>query len=94
MSFPNYRRRFYHVRRWRWLAYKKHDWELQFGETDLPSATVNWTYDGVTWESYTLPDVEDGGFYDLDMSPIEVGMTFYATGVRYAIQSPYPGYEP
>ena len=87
--FPNYNRRFYHVRRWRWLAYNQHDWEPEFPDVDAPSATVNWTYDGVTWESYTLPDVEGGGFYDLDSSPIVLGLLFYVSGVQYAIQTPY-----
>lgn len=101
-SFPYWLsadRRVYHVRRWRWLAYQKQPWYTEQGTNGLPvslDATINWTYDGVTWDSYRLPELDgdEGGFYDLDMSPIEVGMTFYATGVRYAIQSPYPGYEP
>lgn len=77
-------RRFYHVRRWRWLAYNRQQWDASG-----PEATVNWTYDGVTWDSYTLPDVEDGGFYDLDSSPIVPGLLFYVSGVQYAIQTPY-----
>lgn len=86
---PNYNRRFYHVRRWRWLAYNQHSWQPEYPDVDVPAATVNWTYDGITWDSYTLPDVSGGGFYDLDSSPIAQGMVFYATGCQYAIQSPY-----
>lgn len=88
--YPPEDRRFYHTRRWRWLAYKKQDWNA-----DGPEATVNWTYDGKTWDSYQLPDLDgEGGFYDLDSSPIVPGMLFYAAGCTYAIQSPYPGYAP
>ncbi len=87
--FINYNRRFYHVRRWRWLAYNQHSWQPEYPDVDVPAATVNWTYDGITWDSYTLPDVSGGGFYDLDSSPIAQGMVFYATGCQYAIQSPY-----
>ena len=100
-SFPYHLsadRRVYHVRRWRWLAYKKQPWYTEQGTNGLPATlepSINWTYDGITWDSYRLPELDgDGGFYDLDSSPIVVGMTFYATGVQYAIQSPYPGYEP
>lgn len=86
---PNYKRRFYHVRRWRWLAYKQHEWPPQPPDGDTPAASINWTYDGITWDSYTLPEVEGGGFYDLDSSPVAQGMVFYATGCQYAIQTPY-----
>ena len=86
---PNYNRRFYHVRRWRWLAYNQHSWQPEYPDVDVPAATVNWTYDGITWESYTLPDVSGGGFYDLDSSPIVPGLLFYVSGVQYAIQTPY-----
>lgn len=86
---PNYARRVYHVRRWRWLAYSQHDWPAEPPDTDTPAATINWTYDGVTWDSYQLPDDDGaGGYYDLDTSPIAPGMVFYASGVRYAIQTP------
>ena len=94
-SFPYWLsadRRVYHVRRWRWLAYKKQPWYTEQGSNGLPvniNPTINWTYDGITWQSYTLPDLDgEGGFYDLDNSPIAQGMTFYATGVQYAIQTP------
>lgn len=92
--WPNYNRRVYHVRRWRWLAWKKHEWEPEPPHTDVPSATINWTYDGRTWQSYTLPELDgdEGGFYDFDTGPIVPGMIFYASGVQYAIQTPYPGY--
>lgn len=82
-------RRFYHTRRWRWLAYKPQAWDAEG-----PEPAVNWTYDGKTWDSYQLPDLDgEGSFYDLDSSPIAPGMLFYATGCTYAIQSPRPGYE-
>jgi hypothetical protein len=84
-TWPNVNRRCYHVRRWRWLAYSRQEWD-----SDGPQATLNWTYDGRTWDSYTLPDDEGaGGYYDLDSGPIVTGMTFFVSGAKYAIQTPY-----
>ena len=60
-----------------------------------PQPTIYWTYDGSTWNSKTLTgDAGTDQFFDLDSSPIIVGMTFYVSGVTYAIQTPYPGYVP
>lgn len=88
--WPNYLRRVYHQRRWRWLAYSQHDWAPQSPDTDVPAATINWTYDGKTWDSFQLPDDEGAGsYYDMDASPIAPGMVFYCSGVKYAIQTPY-----
>ena len=91
----NYNRRVYHARRWRWLAYQPHNWPAEFGDSDVPQPTIYWTYDGSTWNSKTLPgDAGTDQYFDMDSSPIIVGMTFYVSGVTYAIQSPYPGYVP
>lgn len=95
LEFPKWLsadRRVYHARRWRWLAYKKQPWYTETGDDGLPFAlepSIHWTYDGKTWDSFTLPDLDgEGGYYDLDTSPIAVGMTFYVTGIQYAIQTP------
>ena len=83
------------VSRWRWLAYQPHNWPAEFGDSDVPQPTIYWTYDGSTWNSKTLTgDAGTDQFFDLDSSPIIVGMTFYVSGVTYAIQTPYPGYVP
>ena len=42
----NYNRRVYHARRWRWLAYRPHNWPAEFGDSDVPQPTIYWTYDG------------------------------------------------
>ena len=57
---------------------------------DEPTATIYWTYDsGKTWQAYTLPTVEGQAYFDLDSSPVKVGMLFYVAGALYAIQTPY-----
>ena len=76
--------RFYHIRRWRWLAWAQQEFD------DEPTATIYWTYDsGKTWQAYTLPTVEGQAYFDLDSSPVKVGMLFYVSGALYAIQTPY-----
>ena len=62
----NYNRRAYHARRWRWLAYRPHNWPAEFGDSDVPQPTIYWTYDGSTWNSKTLTgDAGTDQFFDL-----------------------------
>ena len=76
--------RFYHIRRWRWLAWAQQHFAAS------PKATIYWTYNsGRTWQAYTLPTVQGQAYFDLDSSPVKVGMLFYVAGALYAIQTPY-----
>jgi hypothetical protein len=42
-------------------------------------------------QSVTLPDAENAAFYDLESTPIQVGMYMKVSGVQFAIQTPLLG---
>lgn len=83
----------FHVRRWRWLAFKA--MSPYEGNEELPEPEIHWTYDGVLFNAYTLPELpnDEGGWFDMDTCPLKPGMMFYVSGCVYAIQTPYNGYE-
>jgi hypothetical protein len=73
----------------RWLAYKS---GVSWGDQAV-QPQIQW-YAGNSsraLQSVTLPDAENAAFYDLESTPIQVGMYMKVSGVQFAIQTPLLG---
>lgn len=71
----------------RWLAYENF---VQQDGTTRTNAQVQWSENGRTLQSYSLPEVTTPSFIDLETTPIKPGMYMRISGVKFAIQTPEP----
>jgi hypothetical protein len=70
----------------RWLAYQNYA-KLLGG---YANASLLW-WTGSNWQSVSMPSITSPGYFDLESTPVKVGMRFRVEGVKYAIQVPeYP----